>query len=329
MNQHPIPQNVTQYQFRLVGDMTLKQFLELASGLVMAWLFYASNLIFIFKWPLAILSIFFGVALAFFPLEERPLDVWITNFIKAIYAPTRFIWKKSYHVPNIFTFEKHALPKTQTSVKTVKAPTISSLKPKPVSDLSETEETKISALDALLNSTSGDSTPKVILDEEPPVVKPHKPSVKVRKLSSDPKIVFEAPVKIKKTPQPSNEIAKQLDNNPAIPSPTIHLEEKSKQQAVQAKSISLPAAPKQPNIVVGMVVDKEGKMVMNAIVQIVGDNGVPARAIKTNSLGEFYTSTPLSSGKYTIETEKDDLNFPPHSLSVNNQVISPLLIKAA
>ena len=41
MQQHPVPQNVTQYQFRLVGDMTLKQFLELAGGMLLAYLIYA------------------------------------------------------------------------------------------------------------------------------------------------------------------------------------------------------------------------------------------------------------------------------------------------
>ena len=105
MQQHPVPQNVTQYQFRLVGDMTLKQFLELAGCLLLAYLFYASNLIFIFKWPLVLLSIFFGIALAFFPLEDRPLDTWIINFVKAIYGPTRFNWKKSDKIPPMFIFE--------------------------------------------------------------------------------------------------------------------------------------------------------------------------------------------------------------------------------
>jgi len=71
MQQHPIPQNVTQYQFRLVGDMTLKQFLELAFGLVLAYLFFASNLVFIFKWPLVILSILLGAGLALVAYKDR------------------------------------------------------------------------------------------------------------------------------------------------------------------------------------------------------------------------------------------------------------------
>ena len=29
---HPIPQQISSYQFRLVGDMTLKQFFQLARG---------------------------------------------------------------------------------------------------------------------------------------------------------------------------------------------------------------------------------------------------------------------------------------------------------
>ena len=40
MDAHPIPQNVTSFQFKLVGEMTLKQFLYLATGMVIAYIFF-------------------------------------------------------------------------------------------------------------------------------------------------------------------------------------------------------------------------------------------------------------------------------------------------
>jgi len=51
--------------------MTLKQFLELTFGLVLAYLFFASNLVFIFKWPLVILSILLGAGLALVAYKDR------------------------------------------------------------------------------------------------------------------------------------------------------------------------------------------------------------------------------------------------------------------
>lgn len=92
--QHPVPQDITGFKFKLVGDMTLKQFGELAFGAILAYLFYASNWHPILKWPLVMFFGFLGVALAFLPIEERPLDVWIINFLRAIYRPTYYVWKK-------------------------------------------------------------------------------------------------------------------------------------------------------------------------------------------------------------------------------------------
>src|SRR3989339_2182515 len=148
MQQHPVPQNVTQYQFRLVGDMTLKQFLELLGGILLAYLFYASNLVFIFKWPLALLSVFVGIALAFFPIEDRPLDQWVTNFLKSIYNPTRFIWKKTNKIPSFFSFTPAPTITTDTVTKTIKAPTLAPTTT-PISDLSPNESARLTVLASL------------------------------------------------------------------------------------------------------------------------------------------------------------------------------------
>ena len=69
MEQHPIPQQVSSYQFKLVGDMTLKQFFQLAGGFLVGLIFYSLPIIGIVKWPFAILSVILGAGLAFVPLE--------------------------------------------------------------------------------------------------------------------------------------------------------------------------------------------------------------------------------------------------------------------
>src|SRR5258708_4022321 len=94
MEQHAVPQNISSYQFHLVGDMTLKQFLELAAGVVIGILFYATGLPSLIKWPLILFSAGMGAALAFIPLEERPLEKWIVAFFRSVYSPTLFHWEK-------------------------------------------------------------------------------------------------------------------------------------------------------------------------------------------------------------------------------------------
>lgn len=331
MQQHPIPQNVTQYQFRLVGDMTLKQFLELCIGLVMAYLFFASNLIIIIKWPLIILSILFGAGLAFFPIEDRPLDQWIINFVKAIYMPTRFIWQKTNKIPRLFLFEAHAPDVVNTITKTIKAPSASSIL-KPISDLSETEATMVKSLDSLFVALPpSPSAPPTPISQIPTT--PNKPTVVVRKLSPQAALSgvilhtpISEPTSIPKT-QPSTINHEPLTGvvftAPSAPSTINH----QPSTIGRPKSITLPASPKLPNLVTGVVVDQNDKLVENAIIQIVSGDGIPARAMKTNSLGQFYTSTPLGVGSYIIEIDKPGTSFSPQQITINNTVLSPIELR--
>ena len=58
MKQHPIPQDITNYRFHLIGSMTLKQFAEVAAAVIVSLIVYATNLPGIIKWPLIIFIIF-------------------------------------------------------------------------------------------------------------------------------------------------------------------------------------------------------------------------------------------------------------------------------
>jgi hypothetical protein len=341
MQQHPIPQNVTQYQFRLVGDMTLKQFLELAGGLLVAYLFYASNLIFIFKWPLALFSVFVGLALAFFPLEDRPLDQWAINFIKVIYGPTRFIWQKTNKIPSLFLFTAHPPDVVNTVTKTIKAPVLNTAANTP-SDLSADEAKQIEAVDSLFTTLPPPPVSPTTIHDLRSTTLPDKPSVTIRKLkpqeatatppvfahpnktvsipSLDPTKIDHQPIASSVTPQtPTTNVVFQAPYAPTSSAPT---------NLGTAKNITLPASPKLPNLVTGVVVDTSGKLVENAIVQIISRDGIPARAMKTGSLGQFYTSTPLSPDTYVIEIDKDGLRFSPQQIVINNTILPPIELRA-
>lgn len=95
MEQHPIPQPVSSYEFQLIGSMTLKQFAKLTSCVLVALFFYSLPLPAFLKWPLIILFVLLGLGLAFFSINERPLDVWIISFFKAVFSPTQYIWRRT------------------------------------------------------------------------------------------------------------------------------------------------------------------------------------------------------------------------------------------
>lgn len=104
MQEHPVPQNITTYQFRLIGNMTIKQFLLLLAGAGGALIAYSTNLPGILKWPFLISSILLGVALAFVPYEERMLDQWFVVFLRAIYRPTKYYWRRTPRPPAFFEY---------------------------------------------------------------------------------------------------------------------------------------------------------------------------------------------------------------------------------
>lgn len=88
---HPVPQNVTNFEFHLVGDMTIKQFGYLAAGLGIAFLLFVTlaQPLPIVAWPLIVISAATGAAFSFLPIQERPLDHWVAAFFRAIFKPTK------------------------------------------------------------------------------------------------------------------------------------------------------------------------------------------------------------------------------------------------
>lgn len=148
--QHPVPQNISSYQFRLVGDMTLKQFLELAGGAVVSLLFYASPLPAILKWPAVVFSALLGAAMAFLPIQDRPLEQWLLAFIRAVYAPTQFKWEKRKTKPQFFAVS--ASTQQAPENKETEAESTKSGGPSFMKNLEETEKQILSSVASLLNS---------------------------------------------------------------------------------------------------------------------------------------------------------------------------------
>ena len=318
--QHPIPQQVSAYQFKLVGDMTLQQFFQVAGGALVALLFYSSGLPSYVKWPLIIFSFLLGIALAFFPLEDRPLAKWIVLFIKAIYSPTLYIWKQ---MPVKYSyFQAETVPGSQATVQTVPSANLN-ITPSPASAKLESEEKKF--LDKVSVELSNLPTQAPLdSDVAKPLTQPGKTQITIPGTpKADVQSQGKPPIEVKQTLQSSTP---QTTGFKLTPSAGI------KGQNVQGAKFSEEAAPPLPptkaNVVVGQVVDTDGKIVENAILEIKDSEGRPVRALRSNKLGHFMIVTPLSDGNYEITTEKDGLVFNTISLEAKGEIIPPLAVWA-
>jgi len=185
MQQHPVPQDIIAYKFRLVGNMTLKQFLELAAGLVTAWITFNSSANFFIKWTLGPFAAFLGFALAFVPFEDRPLDQWIINFIKAVYKPTQFLYQPLAKTLDIFSPPK---PQPQKAFATTRQPGdleeyLKSLPPSPTTAFDQAEAKYLQHVHNLFSALGTKPPPptKETLQPSTPLQSPVK-GIRVRKL---------------------------------------------------------------------------------------------------------------------------------------------------
>lgn len=299
MEQHPIPQQITSYEFKLVGDMTLKQFGKAAGGIIIALIINSSKLVFFVKWPLIFIFAAGGLALAFVPFQDRPLETWLLAFIKSIYSPTIYTYKKD-------------IPENWLEI-----------------DLSK----------------------QIKSDEEEEVVVPIKEDKKVKEfINSLPSIgrerkeTREETIETKeKTLKPKEE---EIIEKPDSAESSVEAKEEKKEEEVRPVNLDLkkeklgatgtavfgeipmPDIPDLPNLVVGMVLDQNHKIVEGAIIEIQDKDGNPSRVLKTNKLGQFKTLTQLTSGKYLVVTEKEGFEFDRVEINLQGKIVEPIKILA-
>lgn len=376
MQDHPIPQAVTSYEFHLIGNMTLKQFLEVAAGVVLAFFVYQTNLYSAIKWPIMIFLAGLGALIAFVPYEGRPLDQWFVALIRAIYKPTQFYWKKSGNIPEYFSFTKSAKNLAPERIdlspyrKQRTQEYISSLPADAQADpLEVAEYQRIGQINSLFSTVQVTANPQPI--SQPPEPEFDKPDLTTRphSLRTPEDLMIDSipdsptPVAPVSAPAPipgidsntktvadisipeniATAVESQTEQQPLATQADTTSDQginifTNVQQAGQALSdnsvaattsstLPFPKRPTKPNILVGMVFTKLGGIVDNAIVEITDKDGLPVRAVKTNSIGQFAISTPLKDGEYYLKVDKEGVQFPTQKLVLNNQIIDPIEIR--
>ncbi|MEK7177514.1 MAG: PrgI family protein [Patescibacteria group bacterium] len=112
MEQHAIPRQITSFEFKLIGFLTIKQFIYLLISI-------PTGILIFYIFPVPILNILLGiivgsigVAFAFVPINDRPMEVWVRNLIKRLSSPTQYFFKKQnpaiYFLKNlVFTDDPH------------------------------------------------------------------------------------------------------------------------------------------------------------------------------------------------------------------------------
>lgn len=99
---------------KLVGPLTLKQFLYLLGGAALSFVTYQyylqGYLFFIEFFIIALIVFLFALALAFLNINGRPFVIFLTNLVSYIFVPKKRLWRKD----NSTTFKPTRLKKVQS-----------------------------------------------------------------------------------------------------------------------------------------------------------------------------------------------------------------------
>lgn len=349
MEQHPIPQDVTGFQFKLIGTMTVKQFGYVAVGAILAvvcWYAPAPGLwTLLTKFILLPLFGLSGVIIAFVPIEGRPVDVMTKNFIHALISPNQYIYIKK---GKTFSF---------MDITYTKAAPVSQTTQSPSNPISQTESKKEQQLRALLasryNNIKNNLDKKEVAFLQTVQSLPINPSPAAISNPSTTQSIPQQENNLKNTPilqqiQPTRQQKEQAEQEllqlktqlysqkstatpapqhaPPVPVSHPNVEHVHNIPQNMTKSAGLASVSDTPNVIIGIVKDARGNILSNILVEVKDKNGNPVRAFKTNPLGQFASATPLTNGAYTIELEdpKKQHTFDVIQINAIGQIMLPI-----
>lgn len=324
MEQHPIPSQISSYEFKLVGEMTLKQFLKAAAGVILAIIINTTKIVVIVKWPLMLISAGIGLALAFIPFEDRPLEVWIKAFIKSIYSPTIFFYKKRNDDNWLdIDFTKSNQENSDEAEKPIKNENL----------FVEGEKERVGSTAYIIREKEKFQKDVALARQKlsREVVSEEEEKVEKQSYMADAGKTSPGSISnmVKGGAKEAVEDSEIVDDWRAIKT-DLNLKREKLEATGKAVfgTIPMPDRPDIANLIVGMATNYDGKIIDGVIVEIQDEHGVPTRVIKTNSLGQFKISTPLANGRYLIIAEKQDYIFDRVNIDLTGKIVDPIRIIA-
>lgn len=355
MENHPIPQDVTGFQFKLIGQMTVKQFAYLCAGIIFGWIFFSSHLFIAFR---LLLSLFFfasGFLLAFVPLEGRPMDTMIANFLKALFSPNQYVYDKNGGLSFDNFTSKHQTVNQATSVTSLqKDPVVVQSQAQPQTTIEFKMEPALQPVQPLPQQSQieqlivripsdgqGEEKLKDELEKEKEELK--KEMEEVEKLKTEqkgsvitPSAMHDKLVELEKRLEETMahkqkledelvELSKKLQNQTA-PAPKVKIQPVKQVSKDLGKTTGFAFLPDAPNVIIGILKDPRGNVLPNILVEVQDAENNPVRAFKTNQLGQFASATALRNGTYTItfEDPTGKNSFDKVEITAGGEILDPI-----
>lgn len=287
MQEHPIPRQITTFEFKLIGEMTVKQFGYLAFGIACAAILYflAPKVLFL-NLILAIILAALGFGFAFVPINDRPMDIWLKNMFKRLFSPTQYFYRKNNHPPKILLGLQ--LPPREVLLQHVKAQQSLNeyLQKKPKTDARD----NVAQIDANV-------------------------SRKMQELSS---LMAGSATIADSAVRSSVTTPKPMAYTPVAPLPSVEPAEAPSLSAEITETVVPANNPDSADTLSGTVMSTSGIPLANQMVYIKkGQETV--RLFKTNQNGQFQNNLPLAPGDYLLEITDPQKKHDFARMKVNQQ----------
>jgi hypothetical protein len=354
MENHPIPQDVTGFQFRLIGSLTLKQFGYIGASVILVMiLYYVPGLAIYIKIPLMVILGSIGPALAFLPIEGRPMDQMASHFVHALLRPNQYLFIKAGGKLPLSMIELRSvrqLNEKQTAEKKAEEEKLSQREEKlnmylrqihqGTSDADKRENAFVQNVlsgqpiqpqqAALPSVETSPSAPQAQAIQVTPPAAPTVVNTVTQPQSQADRPLAEATPQVSQAiPVPTTQTVAPQAPTPQTSAPVEPITPGVRAIAQDmAPKVGIPTLPAEPNLILGIVKDSRGNILPNMLVEIKDKDENPVRAFKTNMRGQFAAATPLPNGSYTIvfEDPKGEHNFDVVALSVDGSVIPTIEI---
>lgn len=288
MKQHAVPQAIMEVEFNLFGAMNVRQFGYVAGA---GGVGYFAYLIMpgLLKWPVAIICVLFGLALAFVPIDDRPMDQWVTNFLLSLKRETRRVWKSTVEPPAFLMDKPGALEEGYRVAK----PAVIGKRGLEGAGVFSTIEKEVQ------------ENNKEVQDVD-------------RELD---KMISEAKLSVALAP---GEVEKPKVSHGVVQIGDIPVEE----QEFAPSASATKSLTNQRRVMNGGVYDMGGAPVVGAVIVIRDNQNRPVQVVKTNTKGLFLSTTPVNAGEYVITVEKNGMMFESQRVVVIDNVIPFVEIRA-
>ena len=100
MEQHAVPRQITTFEFKLIGFLTIKQFIYLLLFAGIAITIYYLIPVPILNISMGLLVGVLGLGLAFFKYNERTLDIWLIRLVQSLLSPSQYYYMKNNLLPD-------------------------------------------------------------------------------------------------------------------------------------------------------------------------------------------------------------------------------------